>query len=323
MDIEMQFEINLFEDRFDSNYGWKLTGLRIEVGSKILNLEYSGHSANYREFTTVQMRDAFPGDHNVCQTNRAFFVSVSVQDDGPCPNKRTEPTCPPTYRIVYAFPQNKRTVGPLPPTPTPQQRTDFTRQHNMCCTCAYKAELISNLGRTCAQVSTGCYRDAKFERAYPYGLTVGCAAGYTMTFSNSTYAQRFLDRFENQWNNFVAPLSQNYVDFTGFTPAGQLAGYVTSLSLNDRFDRLDINFAESCNWLRNLYLCGGTCAPFQGMTIGQLLKAGNDVLGGCESTNTYAPADLVSCFDEIERTFDKGRRLEHFRNRGFDIVPCV
>jgi len=89
MDIEMQFEINLYEDRFNSNYGWKLTGLRIEVGSKIVNLEYSGHSANYREFTTVQMRDAFPGDHNVCQTNRAFFVSVSVQDDGPCPNKRT------------------------------------------------------------------------------------------------------------------------------------------------------------------------------------------------------------------------------------------
>jgi len=323
MDIEIQFEVNLYEDRFNSAYGWKLTGLRIEVGSKILNLEYSAHSANYREFTTVQMKDAFHSNPSVCHTNVPFFVSLSVQDDGPCPNKRTEPTCPPTYRIVYPFPQLKRTVGPLPPSPSASERAAYTRNHLMCCTCAYKAELISNLGRTCSQVSTGCYRDAKFPRSYPYGLTVGCEAGYSMHFSNSTIVQKFLDRFENQWNNFAAALSQNYNDFIGTTPAGQLAGYVVSLSLNDRFDRLDINFAESCNFLRNLYLCGGKCLPFQGMTIGELLAAGNDVLGGCTPTSTYNPTDLVSCFDEIERTFDKGRRLEHFRNRGFDIIPCV
>jgi hypothetical protein len=323
IDIEMQFEVELFEDRFDSDYGWSLTGILIEVGAKQANLEYSQHSHNYREYTTIPLNSAFPGDSSKCHQQVPFLFVASVRDDGPCPDKkRTEPSCPPTYRIVYAYPQDKKkTVGPLAPYPSNPQ--DFTQNYPICCTCTYRSELISNMGRTCTQVPVGCFRDANFARAYPYGLTIGCAAGGSIKFTSSENVRRFLDFFGNQWDNFVAPLSTDLVDPTGSTSAGSLAGYVASVSLSDRFDRLDINWAESCNWLRDIYVCGGRCAPFAGMTIGEVLGLANDVVGGCASASLYPPLDFVACFDEIERSFEHGKRLEHFRPRGFDVVPCV
>jgi len=319
VDIELQFEINLFENRFDSNFGWALTGVIIEVGEKQVNMEYATHSDHYRDFIVVPLNSAFPGQSK-CHQDVPFLFVASVKDDGPCPNKRSEPTCDPTYRIAYAYPQNKRTVGPAAPYPSNPQ--DYTQNYPMCCTCTYRSEIISNMGRGCDQVAVGCFRDANFARAYPNGLTVGCATGGNIKFTSSENVRRFLDFHGNQWDNFVSPISGHLQDPAAGTTAGSLAGYVASASLVDRFDRLDINWAESCNWLRDINICGGRCSPFIGMTIGQLITIGNDVVGGCASATVYQPLDLVACFDEIERAFEHGQRLDSFRPRGFDVVPC-
>jgi len=316
-DIEIQFEINLFEDRSNVNYGWKLAGILVEVGSKLSQIDYSTHSDKYREYTTVQFRDAFPNSPSQCGLNVPFLFVGSVLDDGPCPSKRTEPTCAPIQRVVYAYPRAKKTVGPS--APYPSNPSAFTQSYHMCCTCKYRSELISNWGRSCSVTPVACYRDSRFSTAYPRGMTVGCSAGNTISFDSSAAVATFLDTHSAQFGS-PAVLTSSFVNPTS-TSSNSLAGYVTSVSLSDRMDRLDKNWADSCNWLRNLYVCSGVCgSSFQGLQIKDILDIGNDVLGGCRSD--YSPSTLVACLDDIERTFNEGRRVDSFAPRGYSVVPC-
>jgi len=129
-----------------------------------------------------------------------------------------------------------------------------------------------------------------------------------------------MNQYSSQFGAAQA-LSSSYIDPVT-TNAGKFAGELTSISLNDRFDRYDVNWASSCNFLRDIWICSPAqdCDPFSGLQIADLINLGNQVLGGCADGNADA---IVKCYQWIETVFDNGARLINFQNAGFSTTQCA
>jgi len=319
IDIEIEFEVDTVIDHVSSTRGWQVNGVLIQVGSKLLVIDYPHGMETYRVFTTIEMSDAFPGGPSTCGDEIPFLFVGSVIDDGPCPGFKRTQNCTANTYIVYAYPrvtQFQRSNAPYPSNPG-----FYTHNYTMCCTCEYRAQKISELSFPCTGPTgtpLGCYRDTNFASAYPNGLTIGCGIN-NITFTSSFAVSNFMNQYSSQFGAAQA-LSSSYINPTT-TNAGKFAGEQTSISLNDRFDRFDVNWASSCNFLRNLYICfpAQDCDAFDGFQISQLIDYGNQVLGGCADGNADA---IVKCYQWIETVFDNGNRLINFENSGFNTVRC-
>jgi len=266
----------------------------------------------------VEMSDAFPGGPSTCGQVVPFLFVASVIDDGPCPGFKRTQNCTANTYIVYAYPRQPSLRSNAP---YPQNPSAYTQNYDMCCTCNYRAQKISELSFPCTGPTgtpLGCYRDTNFGSAYPAGMTIGCSI-FNITFTSSQTVSNFMNQYSSQFGAAQA-LSSSYIDPVT-TNAGKLAGEVASISLNDRFDRFDVNWASSCNFLRNIYICSPAqdCDPFHGFQISNLIAFGNAVLGGCADGNADA---IVKCFQWIETVFDNGNRQINFENAGFSTTRC-
>lgn len=126
----------------------------------------------------------------------------------------------------------------------------------------------------------GAYRDANFAAAFPNGVTIGSADGYTVLLTTSSAVENFLPQ-----GGPAAPLTKNYVDPK--SKLGVLTGQVTALTLSVNFDLYDADFGASAINLKDLIVADEN-SPFFGMTVQQVLDEGNKVLGGVSSSFTAA-----------------------------------
>jgi len=138
------------------------------------------------------------------------------------------------------------------------------------------------------------YMIANFAGAFPTGVTIGCASGFTLTMTNAASVQTYLPS-----NSTPEVLTQNWIDDG---PNDVLAGQMLTLALTIGFDNYDPNFGAGQQHLTDMIIGSG---DFQGMTVGQFFAIANDVLGGCSTAYTAAQINVTAT--AINENYDEGK----------------
>jgi len=147
----------------------------------------------------------------------------------------------------------------------------------------------------------GTYRDANFAYAFPEGLVVG--GYYNILFKSSLAVQNFLPQ-----GGTANVLSNSYIN-PWETEAGVLAGQMTALALNVGFDYYDPDFGASAFNLADLVVVDEHSVCY-GMTVQEVLNAGNMVIGG--DTTTFMPSEMNDCAAGINENFVDGAMVGTF-----------
>lgn len=172
------------------------------------------------------------------------------------------------------------------------------------CSGQYTTFSQGGYGTNCAGNNPGCYRDANFDAAFPDGLMIGCASGYSLTFTSSAAVAGYLPA-----GGGPAVLSSSAVDPVG--SRGNLSAQLLALTLSVGFDVNDPNFSASSTGLGSLTIASGT---FAGMTIADFLQLGNNILGGCSSQ--YTPSQVNEAAEALNLNFHEGNTDNGYVNCG-------
>lgn len=177
------------------------------------------------------------------------------------------------------------------------------------CSGQFKTFTQGGYGTNCNGNNPGCYRDAHFDAAFPDGLVIGCASGYSLTFTSSAAVRDYLPA-----GGGPAVLSSSATDPT--SSRGVLSSQLLALTLSVGFDVADPNFSASNTALSSLTIKSGT---FQGMSVADFLQLGNAILGGCSSQ--YTPSQINEAATAINENFDNGTVDNGFLNcsRGISL----
>jgi SdrD B-like domain/Concanavalin A-like lectin/glucanases superfamily len=170
--------------------------------------------------------------------------------------------------------------------------------------CDFKTFTQGGWGAPANGNNPGAYRDANFATAFPSGLTIGCAAGNTLTLTSAQAVKDFLPS-----GSTPSALPSDLVN-PGNSYRNVLAGQLTALTLSLGFDAAMPSFAPSPGYLGNGVIASG---PFAGTTVSQLVQISNDVIGGCASTYSYSV--LNQALTAINENFDGGA------NQGY--INCI
>ncbi len=150
----------------------------------------------------------------------------------------------------------------------------------------------------------GTYLHKNFAAAFPSGLKIGCAGGYTITM---TTAQSITDLLPT--GGKAAVLKMNSVNPPAYKNV--LVGQLISLTLNMRFDMVDASFGPAGMHLGDMVIGSGV---FAGKTVNQFLAIANNVIGGCSTA--YSIDDINSTASSINENYDDGNT-----NKGYLVCP--
>jgi len=135
-----------------------------------------------------------------------------------------------------------------------------------------------------------------FEEAFPDGLEIGCMN--TLSLSSATAVRNFLP----QGGTPSALQAGDLVDPTRNDYDNVLAGQLVALTLNVEFDRVFPSFGTSDYMLADLLITSG---PFMGWSVGQLLDAANEKIGGC-GVQGYTFSQFNQAVSLVNRSYDNG-----------------
>ena len=170
----------------------------------------------------------------------------------------------------------------------------ITSAYSQGCSGQFTTFSQGGYGTACHGGNPGCYRDAHFAAAFPNGVVIGCAGGFTLTYTSSAAVQNYLPG-----GGGPAVLTSSAVNPTG--SRGNLSSQLLALTLSVGFDASDPNFSPSSTSLGSLTIHAGT---FAGMSIANFLQLGNNILGGCSSQ--YTPSQINEVADALNNNFDGG-----------------
>jgi hypothetical protein len=139
------------------------------------------------------------------------------------------------------------------------------------------------------------YMIAHLATAFPNGVTLGCAGGFTMKMTTPSAIQAYLPS-----GSTAVVLTQNWVDGGPNTVVG---GQLLALALSVGFDNADPNFGAATIHLQDMIIGSGT---FAGKTVAQFLTIANDVFGGCSTA--YDIKDINAEADLINNNYDEGTK---------------
>jgi hypothetical protein len=134
---------------------------------------------------------------------------------------------------------------------------------------------------------------ANFDAAFPGGVTVGCAGGFTMVMNSAAAIQAYLPS-----GSTAEALTQNWVDDG---PETVLGGQLLTLALSIGFDLYDPDFGAGSQHLEDMVIVSG---DFAGKTVGEFFAIANDVFGGCSTD--YTPQQINDVADAINNNYDNG-----------------
>ena len=143
-----------------------------------------------------------------------------------------------------------------------------------------------------------------FDKVYPKGFEVG--SRYTIKF---TTAKKLNDFLPLTGGNRQGVLDRNYVDpKSGDLKSGKtLAQATIALKLNVDFNHAGY-LGSTQPYLKDLYVIDPK-SPCYGWTVGEVLKAAEEVLGGRKSTKkpSITANELYECADKINNNFSDGK----------------
>jgi len=164
----------------------------------------------------------------------------------------------------------------------------------------FRTEGQGGWGTVCHGWNPGCYRNEWFDLAFPDGLTIGCGAEHTMTFTSSEAVEVFIPT-----GGKPGPLEFTYENPTEKTEAGVLASKVLALALTLGFDAVDPNFGSSDDMLADQVFCD-TVYGIEALSVQELFDEANLVLGGCEGTLGLTPGQLVDLLTMVNENYVDG-----------------
>jgi hypothetical protein len=160
-----------------------------------------------------------------------------------------------------------------------------------------RTQTIGGWGSTPNGQNPGAYLHQNFSVAFPDGLTVGCAEGFTIHF---TTAQAITDFLPD--GGTAGALSQSFVNPHPDDLANVLASQMIALTLSVKFDQEFPDFGPSSSFqLHQMVIAGG---PFMGWTVEQVMMEGNKALGGCPTD--YSFSDLNEAISKINENYVDG-----------------
>ncbi len=163
------------------------------------------------------------------------------------------------------------------------------------CEGVFRTQTQGGWGQPANGNNNGAYRDANFATAFPGGLTIGCAEGFTLSLTSATAVRNFLPS-----GGPSIVFNSNLIDPTG--NKGAFTGNLTALAISVGFDNYDPNFAPNSDYaLEDLFIQQGT---FAGMTVGEILAIANEVIGGC--SDAYTPNQLNPIVNAINNAYVDG-----------------
>jgi hypothetical protein len=132
----------------------------------------------------------------------------------------------------------------------------------------------------------GCIRDHYWDDVFPDGVMIGDTTGarFGAVFTSAAAVEAFLPS-----GGPAKPFNADYVNPTGKTSAGVLAGQVLALKLNREyscagvFEDLGLTPAALCY---GIYEVPSECGIFEGMTVDEFLALADEVLAGNTSVLT-------------------------------------
>ncbi len=143
-----------------------------------------------------------------------------------------------------------------------------------------------------------------FDKVYPNGFVVG--SKYTITFTSAKTLNDFLPI---TGGNRQGVLDRNYVDPKSgdLKSAKTLAQATIALKLNVDFNHAGY-LGSTKPYLKDLYVIDPK-SPCYGWTVGEILKAAEEVLGGKKSTKkpSITANQLYECADKINNNFSDGK----------------
>lgn len=245
-----------------------------------------------KEFTLPIAFSDIGLDHGACGVNLFVFAMATVNELNGEPNGERAwasadqiPTSAPGSPQMYYFEYEVRCC------PWYDNQSEFTTYGQ------------GGWGTECHGWNPGCYRDDRFDIAFPDGVTIGSdecdgSDGFTMTFTSSEAVEAYLPN-----GGRPSPLENDYVDPAERTEAGVLASQTLALALNLGFDEVDENFSSSEELLADQVICN-TGPDFDGWTVAALLEEANWVLAGCESD--YGPGELADMVEIVNENYSDG-----------------
>ncbi|SFJ03904.1 Por secretion system C-terminal sorting domain-containing protein [Kaistella treverensis] len=142
------------------------------------------------------------------------------------------------------------------------------------------------------------YMYDNFNKAFPGGLTLGCATGYQLKLTSPAAVTDFLPS-----GGTSSTLGANYTN-PGTSYSNTLAAQLVSVMLAVQFDSYDANFSSPTVTLGEYVLMSG---PFAGKTVNQFLEMANNFMGGC-GTSAYSATQFNEAATAINENYDEGNR---------------
>ncbi len=147
---------------------------------------------------------------------------------------------------------------------------------------------------SCSGNNVACLRNQWFASVYPSGVTIGCPANNTATWTTSAAVASYLPA-----GGTADVLTQDYTN-SNSPSGGSFTAQLLAATLNVGF--ANAGHLGSPN-LDDLVFASG---PFQGMNINALLTLANDVIGGCQALpNGITYSDFTAALTDINENFDE------------------
>lgn len=263
---------------------WRMTSMKLYVGDCAnVPLDASGNP-DYNAFPTqITLNSA-----------RAYVHPVAIAQVGKCP-------CIVASFTMIKRDANKRIIA--------RDVMTLNIKHcvNECpvaCEIGHRTQTQGGWGAKPNGGNNGAYLHANFATAFPSGVTIGDACGFTATFSSAQIITDFLPQ-----GGTAAALTQSYTDPN--VNINVFAGQVLTLAISVGMDDAIPSFSPSSTPLKNLVVASG---DFAGMTVAQILALANKALAGCPTSYTYS--QLNDVVDAINNNFDDGTT-----DNGFLVCP--
>jgi hypothetical protein len=177
---------------------------------------------------------------------------------------------------------------------------------NGCKLGVYRTQTPGGWGARAAGNNPGTYRDAHFADAFPAGLLIGDPGKYHIKLTSSFAIEILLPT-----GGKPAVLTGQYTD--PISIRNVLVGHTVALSLSVGFDQFDEDFGESDGLLKHLYIADGY--GFDGMTVAEVLKEANTLLGG--GSSAYTPSQMTEILTKINEYFVDGKKTGKY-----DLFVC-
>ena len=172
---------------------------------------------------------------------------------------------------------------------------------NGCKLGIYRTQTPGGWGARAAGNNPGTYRDENFAGAFPEGLKVGDPDKYYIKLTSSAAVEKLLPA-----GGKPAVLTSSSVDPVGVKNV--LVSHLVALSLSVGFDEYDDDFGESDGLLKHLVIADGH--GFDGMTVEDVLKEANILLGG--GSSAYTPSQMAGILTKINEYFVDGKKTAEY-----------